>query len=112
MLREQLEIAETLLAAGAFAEAESAYRRTIEEAPQHVAAHIGASRCARKRGDRQASLAYLAAALGAYPANIGLRIELAADLHELGQLDAAEEQYRQVLGVAPGKVRAHIGLGH
>jgi tetratricopeptide (TPR) repeat protein len=112
MLREQLEIAETLLAAGAFAEAESAYRRTIEEAPQHVAAHIGASRCARKRGDRQASLAYLAAALGAYPANIGLRIELAADLHELGQLDAAEEQYRQVLGVAPGNVRAHIGLGH
>jgi tetratricopeptide (TPR) repeat protein len=108
----QLEIAERLFAAGAFAEAETAYRLILDEAPQHLSANIGASRCARKRGDREASAACLAAALGARPADIGLRIELAADLRELGRLDAAEEQGRQAVALAPRNVHAHLSLGH
>jgi tetratricopeptide (TPR) repeat protein/mannosyltransferase OCH1-like enzyme len=110
--QQRLEIAEALFFAGAFAEAESAYRLALAEAPQHLSANIGASRCARRRGDRQASAACLAAALGAHPANLSLRIELAADLRELGQLDAAEEQGRQAVALAPRNVHAHLSLGH
>jgi tetratricopeptide (TPR) repeat protein len=110
--QQNLEIAESLSVAGTFAEAESAYRLILAEAPQHLSANIGASRCARKRGDREASVACLAVALSAYPDEPAPLIELAADLRELGQLDAAEEQCRLALALAPDNVYAHLGLGH
>jgi tetratricopeptide (TPR) repeat protein len=112
MSQQKLDIAETLFAAGAFVEAEAAYRATLEDVPQQLSANIGASRCARKRGDREASVAYLVTVLSANPTNISLRIELATDLRELGQLDAAEEQGRQAVALAPRNIYTHLSLGH
>jgi tetratricopeptide (TPR) repeat protein len=74
-------------------------------------AHLGLGQCARKRGDRSASLAIFQAAVSAIPTDLWLRIEMAVDLRELARLDEAEDACRQVLAMAPGNAQAHLGLG-
>jgi tetratricopeptide (TPR) repeat protein len=107
----RFDLAETLFAEGAAAQAEAAYTQVITAAPKHLPAYIGASRCARRRGDRAASLAYYDAAAEMHPTHIGVQMERAADLRALNRLDEAEAVYRSVIGFAPGNMQARLGLG-
>jgi tetratricopeptide (TPR) repeat protein len=67
---------------------------------------------ARRRGDRAASLAHFEAASAVDPAQVGVKLERANDLRELGRLDEAESLLRTVLEEHPQHVGAVVGLGH
>jgi thioredoxin-like negative regulator of GroEL len=107
----RFDIAEVLFAEGAAAQAEAAYVDVMAAAPKHLPAYIGASRCARKRGDRAASLAYYEAAAVTHPTHVGVFMERAADLRALNRLDDAQAVYETVIGFAPGNMQARLGLG-
>jgi tetratricopeptide (TPR) repeat protein len=107
-----LDIAAEHLALGAVDAAEAAYGRAVLLARDNPNAWIGLGQCARKRGDRNVSLAIFQAGRQAVPGNATLTLEAAADLRELGALDDAATLYRQVLAAAPDNAQAHLGLGH
>ncbi len=103
--------AEALFAAGAFADAEAEYAAVIAAAPTHLPANIGASSCARKRGDHAASLRYFTAAAAANPAHTGVHMERASDLKALNRHEEAAAAYVQVIEIEPKNIQARLGLG-
>ncbi len=107
-----LPAAKALFEARAFSEAEAAYQEIIEAVPKHLVANLGASRCARERGDRSASLAYLNAAALEHPAHVGLQMERATDLQALLCIDEAEATYKSVIEIVPDHTPAYRALGH
>jgi tetratricopeptide (TPR) repeat protein len=108
----KLELASDLRELGQLEEAEAVLQEVLTQAPHNVSAHIGRGHVARKRGDRAASLASFRAAAAADPNHLGVKLELASDLRELGQLEEAEAVLQEVLTQAPHNVSAHIGRGH
>jgi tetratricopeptide (TPR) repeat protein len=93
-------------------EAESAYRSILLVELNNVHAWVGLGNCARTRGDRHASLTFFLAGSLAAPSDILPLLEAAADLRELGQIEAAEREFQKVLVLAPGNVHPYLGLGH
>ncbi len=73
--------------------------------------HLGASKCARTRGDRAASLGYLNAAAAANPSHAGVQMERASDLKALNRPEEAEAAYRSVIEIVPENIQARLGLG-
>jgi tetratricopeptide (TPR) repeat protein len=108
----QFEVSELLFKRGSFAEAEAALEVLLSYSQDHFLAHIRMGFCARYRNDRAAAAAYFARASKIDPTHIGVRLEMAGDLLELGRLDEAEAGFRAVLAVAPEEASAHIGMGH
>ena len=87
-------------------------KEILKEAPQHVGARLGLGHVARRRGDRATALAYFEAAAALDPNNLPVKLEVAADLRELGRLDEAEAVLQEILKQAPQHVGARLGLGH
>ncbi len=112
-LNASFAAADKLLAAGAVAPAEAAFRDILLLMPRAWQAQAGLARCARRRGDRQAALIFYEAALALHPSPPpALRVEVASDLRMLGRLDEAEATLEAVLTVAPDLLSAMIGLAH
>ncbi|HQT47638.1 MAG TPA: tetratricopeptide repeat protein, partial [Acidocella sp.] len=111
-IKVQFEVAELLFRQGAFAEAEVALGDLLSGAPDHFLGHIRMGFCARYRNDREAATMYFARASKIDPRHIGVRLEGAADLLELGRLDEAEAGFRAVLAIVPEEASALIGMGH
>jgi Flp pilus assembly protein TadD len=107
----RFDAAEALFAEGAFSDAEAEYAAVIAAAPKHLPANIGASRCARKRGDYAASLRYFDAAAAANQTHIGVLMERASDLKILNRHAEAAAAYNQVIEIEPKNMHARLGLG-
>jgi tetratricopeptide (TPR) repeat protein len=105
------EVGAKLLDAGQFVEAEAVYGELIALAPDDPAGYFGASRAARRRGDREASLSKLRI-LPEAGANIRAGVEMAADLRALGRLDEAEAVCQALLHENPDSAEALLALGH
>lgn len=67
---------------------------------------------ARRENDRPAALDLFKQAAAIDPRSIAARLEIAIELRDLGQLDAADAGFRAVLTEQPTQLRALIGLGH
>jgi tetratricopeptide (TPR) repeat protein len=106
------DAAQAHFAAGAFAEAEAAYRAVIAAQPGHIEAHIGAARCARERGAHAESLALFQSLKSLVPAASWACLEAASDLRALGRLAEAELDYAAARVLEPENIYARIGLGH
>jgi tetratricopeptide (TPR) repeat protein len=106
------DAAARLLEADKFAEAEAVYCEMIAHAPGDPAGYFGASRAARGRGDREASLARLRVVAQAGPGHIHAAVEIAADLRALGRLDEAEAVCRELVNAHPDSADAYLALGH
>src|SRR5262245_37319208 len=78
------EVATELRELGRLEEAEALLRGVLERNPRQFEALMGLGRVARRRGDRTASLALFEAAAAARPEHAGAKMEVAADLRELG----------------------------
>ena len=107
----KVEAATDLRELGRLDEAEAALEAVLIAAPDLLAAIIGLAHCARRRGDRETSLARFAAAAARDPGHVGVRLELALDYRELGRLDQAEAIYADLLVAAPGSIQPLLGLG-
>jgi len=94
-----------------FGDAEAEYLAVLAVAPDNARAHVGLGTAARRRGDRCVALAHFQSGILAEPSNLSPRLEAAAELRDLGRLEEACEAFHQVLTMAPGNVRAHLGLG-
>ncbi|MGF9759466.1 tetratricopeptide repeat protein, partial [Microvirga sp. 0TCS3.31] len=79
-------------------------------APQHFGTLAELGRVARKRGDRSTSLKYFQAAAVAAPKNVPVRLSIAEDLRELGQLDEAEAALQEIIVQAPQYFSALLEL--
>ncbi|MGF9759465.1 tetratricopeptide repeat protein, partial [Microvirga sp. 0TCS3.31] len=97
----KVEIAAVLRELGQLDEAEAALQEIIAQAPQHFGTLAELGRVARKRGDRAAALNRLQAAAALDFANLPVRLEIAAVLRELGQLDEAEAALQEIIAQAP-----------
>jgi tetratricopeptide (TPR) repeat protein len=106
------EAATDLREFGRLDEAEAGYHRLLEISPGHAQGQIGLGYCARRRGDRAASLALFQAAAAADPGFTWARIEVAGDLREFGRLDEAEAVCQGILTEQPNYAEAHLALGH
>ena len=105
------ELATTLREMGRIEAAEAEYRLTLAAQPGWFPALIGLGLCARVRRDLPAALEHFTAALQAVPDDRGARHELATTLREMGQIKAAESEYRTQLAAHPGWFPALVGLG-
>src|SRR5687767_1997806 len=65
---------------------------------------------ARSRGEYSASLEYLQATSGLHPDHLQVKMEIAADLRELGRLDEAEAALREVIERKPQHCGALMAL--
>ncbi len=93
---------------GKLDEAEADYRWLLHEQPGGVFPLSGLGLCARLRRDLPMALQYLSVAA---PLDRGARHEYATTLREMGQIEAAEAEYRLSLDAHPGWFPALIGLG-
>ena len=92
----RLHEAEVLRELGRLDEAEAAYGFVLERMPAHGPALASAAVNARLRGDRATALARLQRAVAADPDHIGARLELATELRDLGQIEAALEAAQEM----------------
>ena len=83
------------LARDAPQEAQDAFGRARELAPDQAAAHAGLAKAAVALGDHRAAVEHFEAALERQPQATALRYPLALALRELGEMDAAREQLRE-----------------
>ena len=104
--------AERFFADGAFAEAEKAYLAVVAAKQEHCPAHVSLAHCARKRGDRAAALGHFQTAARLAPNTLGIRLDVAAELRELGRLEEAEAACREILKQAPDNAHAYTSLAH
>uniref|UniRef100_UPI00191EDBF7 tetratricopeptide repeat protein n=1 Tax=Microvirga soli TaxID=1854496 RepID=UPI00191EDBF7 len=108
----KIEVAADLRELGRLDEAEAVLQEILKQAPQHAGARIWLGHVARRRGDRAAALTYFEAAAELEPHNLPVKLEVAADLRELGRLDEAEAVLQEILKQAPQHAGARIALGH
>ncbi len=105
------EVAAELSALGRLAEAGEIYERFSATARPDFSALVSLGHLARRRGDRPAALARFSEALALRPRHVGLLMEIALDLAELGDVAAAEARLREVLAIEPAAAPALIRLG-
>ena len=108
----KLEIANELRELGRVDEAETVLRSMLLSEPKHFRAHVELGQLLRRRGDRLAALASFETASALDSSKIGIKLEIANELRELGRVDEAETVLRSVLLGEPKHFRAHVELGH
>ena len=105
-----LAIGDELRETGDIEAAERQYRKVLADAPQDPGASLGLGFCARRRGDRPAALHFFREAAAANASAVFPLLAAADELRELGRLDEAEAEYRQVLARQPDHDKALQGL--
>ncbi len=109
----RLEAAYDMLALGRIAAAEAAFTAAAAlAAPGDARALLGLGHAARARGERGAALARFRAALDAAPTDPDARLEVAAELAEAGEADAAATLIEAVLAEDPARLAARMQRGH
>jgi tetratricopeptide (TPR) repeat protein len=93
-------------------DAEQAFARVLELAPNHVGALMGLGYLARAGDDRTRSLSFFDRAAAADPRNPDAAMQVAYDLRQLGRHEEAEQGFLRVLEIAPNHVPALMILGH
>jgi len=106
-----LEAATELRALGRLAEAGAIYEG-FADAATGFGALVSLGHLARQRGDRAAALSRFEQARALQPRHVGVWLEIATELADLGRLAAAEAALQEVLALAPQTVAAQLRLGH
>ncbi len=107
-----LEMADSVRALARWDEAARLYQDVVVMARDNARAWLGLGYCARQRGEPATAFAMFQAGGLAAPADPWPRLEAAVELRALGRPAAAEAGFAEVLGIMPGNVQAHLGLGH
>jgi tetratricopeptide (TPR) repeat protein len=97
----QLELGLSLRLAGLAQRAAHVYRSLLKRNSTHVDALVGLSLIHRQRGDPASAVSLLRTAADQRPRDLVVRLELAAALRELTQLDDADREYGAVLEQDP-----------
>jgi tetratricopeptide (TPR) repeat protein len=106
------DAAETLFAAGAFAEAAQIYTQLIEIEPKNTHARLRLGACASACGNPEAALAIYRQAAEIAPENPWPLVEIAAEHRAAGNWQAAESNYLNALLIAPDTAQAWLGIAH
>jgi tetratricopeptide (TPR) repeat protein len=110
-LNIQLEIAHTLREMCRLDDAESIYRRILEEKPEYLGALLGLGYINRERGQWAVALKHFEAAEALRPGAVNVLLEIGHTLRGLLRFDEAEAIFRQILDEVPNQVGALLGLG-
>lgn len=106
-----MKAADQLLHAGNIAAAEALYRAVAAEDPNHAAdAMVNVAFCARRRGQRTASLEIFRKLAAEQPGNARRLGDVADDLRALERFAEAVDLYRATLALNPAFHQAQIGL--
>ena len=108
----KLEIGRLLRELGRVEEAEPVLRNLLDKKPQDVNAYIQLALLKRQQRDPQASLDLLQTAATLDPERVGIQLEFASGLRELGRLEEARIVLDRILERDPDNFGAHVGLGH
>jgi tetratricopeptide (TPR) repeat protein/SAM-dependent methyltransferase len=100
-----------LLQAGRFAEAESALRRIVAQAPTDAEAHFLLGMCRYQQGEARDALAPMRRAVELAPAAVQFAVNFGYVLGETGELGEAERVLRGVVSCAPRDPVALNALG-
>jgi len=111
-LAVQLELVQEIRGAGQLDEAEQLACLLVEQHPKLSGPLLALAHVKRKRGDRTDSLTAFEAAAALDPAHLGIKVEIANDLRELGRTEEADAVLAQILGNDPKHVGALVSLGH
>lgn len=91
-------------------DAQDAYRRTLELAPEHADAHLNLGRLLHEEGDHESAERHYRAALEARPDDLTARFNLGVALQDQGRRREAVEAYRRLLESEPRYEDAHYNL--
>jgi hypothetical protein len=97
--------------AGRLAEAESAFRAALADAPAHAAARHNLAVVLAARGDHAAALVELDSVLGAEPSYAAAHYNRAVALQMLGRPREAMASFSRAAQLEPGHYDAHRALG-
>jgi predicted O-linked N-acetylglucosamine transferase (SPINDLY family) len=106
-----LQAAEQHESAGRLAEAETLYRKALEQDPNHLAALHSFALLAFRLGRPEIAARLLTRAVALQPQNAQLSCELGNMLQFAGRFEAAIDAYENSLRLAPNSVRTHYNLG-
>jgi tetratricopeptide (TPR) repeat protein len=104
-----LEQAESLRQADQTADAFALFGRVLAERPNHVAANVGAGRCAATLGKLETALGFYTTATRTV-GFIWPLMQFAAFCRKHGQADMAETAYRALAELAPERPEPQLGL--
>ena len=107
-----LNLSHFLFDANRLDEAEIMLNRALEKNPHDPRIKRTFGDLARRRGDYSKALDHFTSASALDPANFGLRLSLAAELREQGDLDGAKRLIQSVLEANTDHWSAWIQLGH
>ena len=107
----QMQIATDLRELGQLDEAEAALLKVLERESEHPEARVGLAQIKRRRGDRHGSLSELRLAAKLNPMHIGVRLEIANDLRELGFVADAHYSIKSAISLNPDHANSHAQLG-
>jgi tetratricopeptide (TPR) repeat protein len=110
-LTVQMELGRVLNALKRPAEAEAAYRRVLEQAPEHDVAHFRIGQIAQRRGDLTQALSHLEAAAAEDPESLRVQLALATTFRKLDRPADVERVYRRVLELDPTNAPAQLAVG-
>jgi tetratricopeptide (TPR) repeat protein len=107
----KMEFARELSTLGRLDEAAAVLRAIIDAEPRHIRALIEQAHVCRRRRDPAGTLTALEAAAQAAPADLDLRLELAAEYGAQNRSDEALQLIESVLAAEPDHVVAWMRLG-
>jgi tetratricopeptide (TPR) repeat protein len=108
----QLDRAADLRELGRADEAEAVLERLKDHEPRNTRVLVDLSRLKRNKGDRPGSLALAQAAVAIDPLLIGVQLEIADDLRELGRFDQAEAVLQRLNGTGLRNIGLCVQLAH
>jgi tetratricopeptide (TPR) repeat protein len=106
------EYASALRAQRRFEDAETVYRVLAEDEPTNWLVLVGLGQCARLRGDSEAAIAHVRAAVDMVPDAEETWCDLATEYREAGRLDEARATLREALARSVGGARTWLALGY
>lgn len=104
------DIADVWAAAGRYEEAITDFRRALELGPAFVDVRVKLASAFREKGDKEAALAELDAAVAQNGSYLPARIQRGVTLLSLGRRDEAIAAWREVLERSPGNKQAEMYL--
>lgn len=97
--------------AGDAVKAVKLYRNVLLERPRDVPVRLQLGRLYEARGEHALALEQFEAARDSLPDDVGVMVEHANALAQVGRYDAAERELRRALRLEPAKPEVHASLG-
>ncbi len=96
---------------GNVARAIELYRSVVSERPGDLEARLALGRIYDRRGEHHLALEHFEAARDAAPDDVGVLVDHANALAQLGRFDTAEKELRRALRIDPARPAVHASLG-